>query len=116
MATVDSNGGSNIYFAIEVLPAAVGTTYHMTLCTGLYTGVYNTDKIVWNSLSGWWAFTTTACGTGYEYSEFGQTDSIKAGSKDWIESYDNSTADFSFMNAYTECEYCMLYWTGTQWN
>ncbi len=114
MATGDNGGGTNIYVATEVLPHA-GGSFHMTLCTGLTAGVYNTDKIVWNSTGQWWAFTSTCGSTGYKYSESGTSDSItNGGVKDFVESYDNSTTDWS-LSAYTKCEYCMLYWTGTQW-
>jgi hypothetical protein len=114
MATGDNSGGSNVYVATEVLPHA-GGDFDMTLCTGLSAGVYNTDKIVWNSTGEWWAFTSTCGSTGYKYSESGSTDTILNGVKDFLESYDVSTTDWS-LSAYTKCEYCMLYWTGTSWD
>lgn len=114
MATGSNSGGSNVYVATEVLPAA-GGRFAMTLCNGLSAGVYNTDKIVWSSSSQWWEFSTTGCSTNYKYSESGTTDTIYNGAKDFVESTDTSTTDWS-LSAYTQCEYCMLYWTGTQWD
>jgi hypothetical protein len=110
-----SNNGGNVYVAMEVLPT-VGNSVHMTLCSGLDAGVYNTDKIVWNPSSEVWTFTSTCGGPGTSYAESTASDSVQAGDKDWVESYTFSTTHWGSMNAYTKCEYCMLYWTGAQWD
>lgn len=32
------------------------------------------------------------------------------------ESVTDASSTWASMSAYTECEYCMLYWTGSQWD
>lgn len=61
-----SNNGGNVYVGTEALPK-VGSPQDMTLCNGISEGVYNTDKIVWNSSSSQWDFTSTCGSTGAAY-------------------------------------------------
>ena len=100
MATGSNSGGSNVYVATEVLPAA-GGRFAMTLCNGLSAGVYNTDKIVWSSSSQWWEFSTTGCSTNYKYSESGTTDTIYNRAKDFVESTDTSTTDYNLTHTHS---------------
>jgi hypothetical protein len=108
--------GSNIYVYGEII--AGSNYYSNTLCTRVSTGVYQTDKIVWSSTSTEWQFTSTSCGNGWDAVESGSGHSVRSnlGGYDFMESYDNHTADFSSMSAYTKSEYSMLYWTGSQWD